>query len=247
MMQAEVHPKLMLLGPIELRNTKGQLPSKAIKQCIEYCAWIHLNPAQTATAMGASLLVAESTRRSNMSRLRAWLGNDETGEQYLPDAYSGRIQLHPEVTSDWEQLQVLMIGGVNRASEVALIEALRLVRGAPLADAAPGQWHWAEGMRTDAASMIRDIGVVLADLALERGDLDLARWAATRALAAAPEDELLLCARLRTEHLARNHQEVDRLVKHITRQARVLGVDLLDETVTTLQEVMEGGARARSV
>src|SRR5215212_8423882 len=52
-----------------------------------------------------------------------------------------------------------------------------------LADAAPGQWHWAEELRTDMISCVRDIGVELADRALLVGDLDRARWAASRALA----------------------------------------------------------------
>lgn len=95
------------------------------------------------------------------------------------------------------------------------------------------------------SSTIRDIGAVLAGRALEVNDLDLARWAAARSLTAAPEDELLMALRVRTEHLAGNRAEVERLVLHITRQARLLGIDLSDETVTVLQEAMEGRARAR--
>ena len=112
--------------------------------------------------------------------------------------------LHPAVSSDWQQLQILTVGGVNRTSDDRLRAALDLVRGAPLADAAPGQWHWAEELRTDMISCVRDIGAELADRALLAGDIDLARWAAARALVAAPGDELLLAARIRTEHLAGN-------------------------------------------
>ena len=242
---ASPHPVLRLLGPIELQGARGPVPPRAVKQCVEYAAWIHAHPGRRAVHMMRSLLVAEGTRRSNMSRLRMWLGDAPDGEPYLPDAYSGVIALHPGVTSDWERLQTLVHGGVNRASSDALADALQLVRGAPLADAAPGQWHWAEELRTDMASTIRDIGAVLADRALDAGDLDLARWAASRALVAAPEDELLMCARIRTEHLAGSRAEVDRLVLHLTRQARVLGIDLADETVDVLQEVVEGRPRAR--
>lgn len=238
-------PQLQLLGPIELVGTCGLLPSRAVKQCVEYCAWIHLHPGRTATGMASSLLVAEGTRRSNMSRLRAWLGVDDDGEPYLPDAYSGRIALHRAVTSDWERLGLLIAGGVNTASTPALRAALELVRGAPLADAAPGQWHWAEELRCDMISTIRDIGAVLTERALDRGDITLARWAASRALTASPEDETLMGLRILTEHRAGNHPEVERLVLHLTRSARAIGVDLADETVTLLQEVMEGRARAR--
>lgn len=121
-----------------------------------------------------------------------------------------------------------------------------MVRGAPLADAAPGQWHWAEEMRTDMASVARDIGLVLAERALAELDLDLARWAVNRALRAAPGDEPLMRARIRTEHLAGNRPEVERLVLQTTRQARSLGVDLDEETIGLVQEVMEGRRRAQA-
>ena len=45
--------------------------------------------------MVAALAVAEGTRRSNMSRLRSWLGSSPDGEAYLPDAYTGRITCIP--------------------------------------------------------------------------------------------------------------------------------------------------------
>ncbi len=176
------HPTLLLLGPVELVGSRGQVPPRAAKQCLEYCAWLLENPGTTAQAMGAALAVAEGTRRSNMSRLRSWLGEGPDGEPYLPDAYTGRITLHPAVSSDWQQLQLLTVGGVNRTSDDRLRAALDLVRGAPLADAAPGQWHWAEELRTDMISCIRDIGAELTDRALAASDIDLARWAAARAL-----------------------------------------------------------------
>ena len=94
-------------------------------------------------------------------------------------------------------------------------------------------------------SCVRDIGVELTDRALLAREIDLARWAAARALAAAPGDELLLVARIRTEHLAGNPVEIERLTRQLAAQARTLGVDLAPETVTVLQQVMEGRVRAR--
>jgi LysM domain len=241
------HPTLQMLGPIELLGPKGTAPARAAKQCLEYCAWLLENPGSSAQAMVAALAVAEGTRRSNMSRLRSWLGTSPGGDAYLPDAYTGRITLHPAVSSDWQWLQILTSTGVNRASDDSLRAALELVRGAPLADAAPGQWHWAEELRTDMISCVRDIGLELADRALLAGDVELARWAAARALLAAPGDELLLAARIRTEHAAGNTAETERLALQLAAQARTLGVDLDPETVSLLQRVMEGQVRARLV
>ncbi len=239
------HPTLQLLGPVELLSAAGTPPPRAGKQCLEYCAWLLEHPGTTAQAMANALIVAEGTRRSNMSRLRGWLGATTDGEPYLPDAYTGRIRLHPAVSSDWQRLQILTAAGVDAASLDSLRAALELVRGAPLADAAPGQWHWAEQLRTDMISCLRDIGVQLANRALDDGDVDLARWAAARALVAAPGDELLMAARIRTEHLAGNAAETERLTLQLAAQARSLGIDLDPSTVILLQQVMEGRVRAR--
>lgn len=94
-------------------------------------------------------------------------------------------------------------------------------------------------------SCVRDIGLQLADRALLTGDVELARWAGARALLAAPGDELLLAARIRTEHTAGNTAETERLALQLAAQARTLGVDLDPETVALLQRVMEGRVRAR--
>lgn len=246
LLQPATHPRLLLIGPAELHNPTGPEPSRSRQQLIELCAWLAENPGSNATQMATALLIAEGTRRSNLSRLRAWLGSDPDGEPYLPDAYSGRITLHAAVSSDWQQLQLLLQPGITRVGDQGLIAALELVRGAPLADAAPTQWHWAEEMRISISSTLRDVGVVLTDRALASHDIDLARWAASRALVVAPDDELLLCARLRTEHQAGNATETERLVNQLTRQARLLGVDLLPETVELCQQVVEGRLRARA-
>lgn len=238
-------PFLRLLGPVELLGARGPRPARAVRQCQEYCAWILENPAGTAARMTRELLVADTTRRSNLSRLRAWLGADEDGEPYLPDAYSGRITLHPQVSSDWEQLRLLITPGVNRVGDDVLERALTMVRGAPLADAAPGEWAWAERMRSDMISTIRDIGVELGERLLARGEFDGARRAVGTALAAAPDDEHLLRTLLRAEHLAGDRPEAERLVLQVTRAARATGIDLQEETITLLQEVMEGRQRAR--
>lgn len=95
-----------------------------------------------------------------------------------------------------------------------------------LADAAPSQWYWAEGLRSDVAATLRDAGLVLVDRALQRRELDLARWATERALMVAPQDELLMCARIRIEHAAGNRPGVERQVLRLTQQARALGADL---------------------
>lgn len=239
------HPVVKLLGTIELIGARGAPPPRAMKQCVEYCAWLLENPGGTAMMMSDDLMVAEATRRSNMSRLRGWLGVDAHGGAYLPDAYSGRITLHAGITSDWEQLQALIGGGVNRVANASLVHALELVRGAPLADAAPGQWHWAEQLRHDMIATISDIAVVLARRALKAGDLDSAQWAIEKGLAVGSEDEQFAATQIQLAHLQGDDALADRLVMQLTRRTRTLGIDLSEETVTLLQEVVEGRVRLR--
>ncbi|WP_235997121.1 hypothetical protein [Aestuariimicrobium ganziense] len=241
------HPVLLVLGTVELLGTRGESPSKAAKQCAEYCAWILQHPGRTAPAMGQALLVAEGTRRSNMSRLRTWLGASSEGEPYLPDAYTGRIALDARVTSDWEHLQARIAAGVNLTPSQGLVEALELVRGEPFADAAPGQWHWADTWRSDMVSTIRDIALVLAERSVQAGDAETARWALKRGLVAASDDELLISALVSVEASVGNRTEVDRWAVVLTRRVRETGIDLLPETVIALQRAIEGRARTRRV
>ena len=167
--------------------------------------------------------------------------------ELLVDGSHKYPRLLQDIAEGRNGMQVLTAPGLNRLTAETLVDVLELVRGAPLADAAPGQWRWAEELRTDMSSVARDAGVLLARWAVERRDLDLARWAAARALVAAPEDELLLVERIHTEHAAGNTGEVERLVRWVTSQARVLGVDLAPETVDTCQRVLEGRTRPRAV
>lgn len=239
------HPVLLMLGSVRLVNTRGKIPCRAVKQCQEYCAWLLENPGATTAQMTNALMVADGTRRSNMSRLRTWLGADYAGRAYLPKAHSGKIFLHSAVSSDWEQFQLLISNGAADASDSALRAALQLVRGAPLADAAPGQWIWAESMRSQMVSMIRDAALVLGHRRLKVGDLATARTVASKALLATPSDELLLSLLVMTESLAGNHKEVERLALQLTRQSRMLGVELMNETVQIIQKAIEGQQRLR--
>ncbi len=238
------HPFLTLFGRTDIVGGRGERPQRAVKQCVEYCAWILSHPGATSTDMTRDLLVAETTRRSNMSRLRSWLGTDDQGSLYLPEAYTGKITAHPAVTSDWEKMSMLVSPGINRTSTSTLISALELVQGAPLADAAPGQWLWAEQMRRDMEALVVDIAHVIVERSCEKGDLDIARWALDKAYLVNPESELLAVADIRLSHANGERSRCERLVMELIRRSRDLGIDLQAETVVCIQQVMEGRARA---
>ncbi len=219
------HPTLLLLGEVALLDPAGSPPNRALSQCMEYCAWLLSHAGATASEMVSSLLVAETTRRSNMSRLRSWLGTAPDGGAYLPDAYSGRIRLDPRVTSDWERFEALLAGGVNLASTAALRQALRLVRGEPLGPLA-FQWHWAETMRADMVAMIVDAASVLADRAIDQRDPDQALWAVARGRLAAPEDDELSVREIHALAIAGRRSDLERAVVALNRTVRAANRDL---------------------
>ena len=236
-------PRLRLFGRVRLEGATGEPPSKAQRRCLEYCAWLLEHPGATASDMTRALFVTDGTRRSNVSRLRAWLGVAPGGELYLPEAYTGRIELHPAVTSDWLELQRLLGRGVNHLTPDRLWAALALVDGAPLADGAPGEWAWADGLRARMCAAVRDLVVVLARVERERGHLDAARDACERGQRVVGDDELIACERLQVEAAAGDLAGARAVLAALQQAARDAGTDLRPETVALGQEILEGRAR----
>ncbi|MDO5675926.1 MAG: LysM peptidoglycan-binding domain-containing protein [Propionibacteriaceae bacterium] len=237
------HPTLLLLGDLGITGAAGTAPTRATGQCMEYCAWLLQHPGSTPTLMLRDLQVADATRRSNMSRLRTWLGADEVGVPYLPDAYTGRVSLDERVTSDWEQFTALLSGGVTLASTTTLQDALALVRGEPLGTFA-FQWHWAQQLHADMVSMIVDAACVLADRCLAQGDLTLALWAVHQGRMGAPFDDALSVREIEALRMAGRHSDVDHAVVRLNRMLRAEGRDLEPALAARVQEAMMRPRRA---
>lgn len=232
-----LHPTLLLLGPVDLVGAAGTRPSRSVSAALESCAWLLSNPGATPSRMVRDLAIAEATRRSNVSRLRGWLGTDPHDEPYLPDAYTGHLELHPDVSSDWERFQMLLSGGVNHASDAVLTKALDLVRGEPLAGVS-FQWPWADQLHSDMVSMVTDAAALLADRALERDDTETAAWAISRGRLAAGEDETLTVREIHLLALTGQGSRVDQVVRQLTRSARAAGRDLSPDSVQRVQHAL---------
>lgn len=164
-------PRLLLFGEPKLLYPHGEPPTRALQQCVEYCAWLLTHPGSTAAMMTRGLCIAEGTRRSNLSRLRNWLGEDKQGNRFLPEAYNGRIQLDGRVTSDWLQMKSLLATGVNQVSTPTLRSVLDLVQGPPLGLAAR-RWLWARNLYDEMVSLTLDLCCEYADRALTSGASD---------------------------------------------------------------------------
>ena len=139
-------------------------------------------------------------------------------------------------------LQTELALGAAATPTNRLIAALNLVRGRPLADAPPTQWHWLEPALVGITATIRRAGAELADRALAADDLDLARWAIAQA-ATCGYDENLLSLRLKLERRAGHEAEVNRLASQLWRRTTRAGLTPHADTLELLQEVADRGPR----
>ena len=183
--RSEGGPRLLILGPVELVDACGPPPGRSRAQLEEMCAWLLEHPRCTPRQLAQGLALAAGTQRSNLSRLRTWLGEDADGRPYLPRAYAGLIAFD-RVTSDWGRARALLAPNVAHATTNALREALGLVRGPALCDV---DWPWAAGIRADANRIIAQAALELAGRACAAGDQPLAHWSLRQGLAACPESE----------------------------------------------------------
>ena len=96
--------------------------------------------------LGATADVVGAT----VERLRSWLGQDSQGAPHLREDAEGRLVLGPGVVLDWDVLRSLLDSSRRCApqQEVELLtEALRLVRGPMVSDAAEGRYTWLARVR----------------------------------------------------------------------------------------------------
>jgi hypothetical protein len=236
-------PRLLLLGPVQLTEVSGTRPASGAGQCAEVCGWLLRNRQATTAQLCEELLLPPRTAHTLLLRLSDWLGTGNDGVPYLSETPAGAIRLSEQIGSDADQLTALIDGGISKATNDSLGQALRLIHGAPLADAAPGQWVWAESWRLDMICTIQDIALELGDRALAEDDLELARWALNRGQLCSMASDELTMLQLRIEARSGNTTELKRIADQVTQQARALGYDLSPAMVRVLQETVEGHVR----
>ena len=148
---------VQLLGPLRIDGGVAAPPTDRSHALLELAAWMALHPEGAyGCQIDRDLVWSASSRLSALSRLRRWLGPET-----LPPARSGHpYRLH--VLTDWTRAAGLIVDQVGRvrpdASSDALLDALRFVRGVPLADvAAP----WADAPRLTMVLLLREAAVEL--------------------------------------------------------------------------------------
>jgi hypothetical protein len=165
---------------------------KRLRSELETACFLACNPGHTFSGEALRAVIGASrdedwsvrTIVTYVSGLRRKLGS-----QHVPDATgAGGYRLERVSTDGARFKELVAMAKAEPTSEQArhLADALSLVRGAPFAGVPKGTYGWA--FRTDSGpSLADDLGkvvvnaaMVLARLALDAGDQDLASWAGAK-------------------------------------------------------------------
>lgn len=155
-----------------------------------------------------------------VASVRRALGDFDDGTPVMPpaDRARGTLRLDPRVTTDLALLRDTL-AHVDELPSAEAIAALRdrlaLVEGPPF-DAPGYDWAHRDQDVADAAAAIEQAVDRLVDLAVDAGQLDVARDAITRGLRGLPGDEHLYRARMRVEAAAGNHAGIVAAYEQLT-------------------------------
>lgn len=208
-------PRVAVLGPPTV-TASGPPPSGRLARMTEMAVYLGTHREVDADKFVTDLWAEDATvkavsRRSDVSRVRAWLGVDEQGRKYLPEARSKPYRLTRLLDLDlFRRLRKRADARAGAGDPVGaqrdLLTALMLVRGPVMDQASPDAYGWL--LTSDPAGVQQATLMVIAtahqlvDSALDDDDLDLARVAADIAHRIDPGEDQPLCDLLRISHRA---------------------------------------------
>lgn len=250
-------PVVLLLGSVGVEGATGRVDSNRKRTGTELAAYLALHPGVDHHAIDEALwpgqIVNKTMRNAVISRLRSWLGTDPDGNAHFPrvqDVTDHRYRFGPHVTCDWTQFQQHARKGLNDPTEdgdLALRQALALVRGRPFAAIDPQRYAWAEPAIQEMASAIVDVAYDLSTRCRDAGDIPGALWAASQGLLAAEENELLHRALFLAHHAAGDVPALRAAAAKLARINEHLGggVDMEAETAELLRNLLPRTVTAR--
>ena len=195
-------PRLSVLGPLTAR-AQGRVLPRRTAYFSELLAFLAFRPHGATVAEVAEAFAAGRVRE-DVKILREWLGvNPRTGRRHLPDAREAAgarargipVYQVEDLLVDADLFRRLRVRGQARGADgiADLVQALRLVTGAPFEQLRGGGGAWLyEGDRIDQHLLcaVVDVAHLVTVHALHAGDLRQARWAAETAVTAAPHEEI---------------------------------------------------------
>ncbi|HEY5149238.1 MAG TPA: LysM peptidoglycan-binding domain-containing protein, partial [Mycobacterium sp.] len=255
-------PRVAVLGP-PLVVASGVLPSGRLVRLTEMAIYLGTHREVDADKFVTDLWAEDATikavsRRSDISRVRAWLGVDGDGRKYLPEARSKPYRMTRLLDLDlFRRLRKRADARAGAGDPVGaqrdLLSALMLVRGPVMADASRDAYSWL--VTSDPAGVLQAPLTVIAtahqlvNSAFADDDLDLARMAADIAHRVDPAEDQPLCDLLRISHRAGNDLDARSWAQLLLQ---VNGVEAPEDlpnldSYLTVHEVFPRGLRAAAV
>ena len=246
-------PQVRVLGSIEVTGARGAVAEEDRDSVpLELAAFLVLNAGSKGkkepevTEALWPLGAARQTRNNATWRLRAWLGVDDAGKPYMPDARRG-YRLHPGVGCDLIQFHTLYEQGKaayesGRTEDAAgyLDAALGLVRGRPFVDAPAGRYVWAAKITQITVSEIGDAGRMLAEIRKAEGDWPGAALAATRAMVSGiGEFEVLFRVRYEEAYRRGDTGEMEKLAAALNAYLADNGAKMEETTLQLMRDLLE--------
>ena len=190
--------------------------------------------------LGATADVVGAT----VERLRSWLGQDSQRAPHLREDAEGRLVLGPGVVLDWDVLRSLLDSSRRCApqQEVELLtEALRLVRGPMVSDAAEGHYTWLARVRAARQfdALVVDAAHRLVEL-IGDTDPDGAATAIATGLQVVELDQGLWRDRLRLAS-RRGRGELEQEIRILLDAAGADDLDQIDPATAALVEDLSPG------
>ncbi len=208
---AELPVEVRVLGPVEVAVRGGAAPARR-ELAEELVVAVALHPHGLHPRVLASYLwprgAGEDVQAGTLADVQSWLGTAADGRPRLRRDTDGRWRLGPDVRVDLHACSALVARsrtaaqdpGIDEAADLAA--ALSFVRGEAWAALPSGRYAWLA--RSPAERLSRRLVVAaaarLADLAVGRGDEDLAEEALRTGLRMVPVSEELWRALLRLHH-----------------------------------------------
>ncbi|WP_031498828.1 LysM peptidoglycan-binding domain-containing protein [Streptomyces bicolor] len=235
-------PQIRVLGPVEVDGVASSGHGPRIAQL---AALMYFRPGRNADALCTDMDPLTpwevSTLNARLRGLRSALGNDPTGNAYVPRRKTGDdpYRLSPAIRCDWTRFLQLAEHALPQGPTGLphLEDALALVRGKPFGTR---PLPWAEPLQQEMTTRIVDIAHTVARYRTQAGpqhDLNKARQAITTGLDADTSAELLYRDWIRIEHAAGNRQGLHTAISRIQHINRTLDTSLEIETEQLINEL----------
>ncbi|MCK0116995.1 LysM peptidoglycan-binding domain-containing protein [Isoptericola sp. S6320L] len=241
-------PRLLVLGPVDLIGAAGTVEDSRKARLLELAAYLALHPNATAPAIDDAIWPDRrtednlNTRNTATSKLRRWVGQDESGQDFLPrHAAGGGYGFTDELTSDVGDWNALTGGDPLNGSTENLEAALELVRGTPFEGTHRRRYAWSEPIRQRLVSEIVDASYALTKRRLMEGHWRAAEAAVSVGLLVDPAQEALWRLRILAAHESRNPAAESEAVDRLLAITEELEVDLEPETEQLLAELKNPG------